>query len=422
MWSAPARAGACAAGGPPHVLFPDDAPNQPTGPGALVWAAGSTCPGGAGARVQEIAPGGPIGAPARPRSSSGALIAPLGALSTASSPHGQIVISGSDPRHPGAELLVQGRAGGRFSALLEGGPLLPPGVLTTAYLGDIALLAPTRAPGAGALGVRIERWFANALGPIAASGRSATGAVSSLTVAMDFRSDAIVAWAQEGSIWVRDLPARGAPRPAHRLGPAGSRPHIAALLSDDNRGIVMWSQTGAATTSVWMDYSAPGPRFGAPTLLEHLSDPGGGAPPPGSPRLIRLSSESVMAAWSGAEAGRWVLRTAPIDQHGLQAVGTVALPEGDALLESLAPGPRGEAIALLGQAAARSGPGGSPPIALWSVRGTETAGRTVFGSPEPVATAAAVAGATVAIEPAGDRAIAAWQGPGGGIYYSLRAP
>ena len=421
-WSAPAAAASCAAAGAPRVLFPDDAPNAPTGPGALVWAASSACPGGAGARVQEIVPGGGLGAPTRPRSSSGALIAPLGAISAATSPHGQIAISGSDPRHPGSELLVQGRAGGRFKALLKGGPLLAPGVLATAYLGDMALLAPTRSAGPGALGVRIERWFANALGPIVPAGRGATGAVSATTVAMDFRSDAVVAWAQDGSIWVSDLPARRAPRPAQRLGPAGSSPHIAALLSDDNRAIVMWSQTGAGTTSVWLDYSAPGPRFGAPRLLEHLADPAGAGPPSGSPQLIRLSSESVMSAWSGAEGGRWVLRTAPIDQHGLQAVGTVALPAGDALLESLAPGPRGEAIALLAEPAGGSGPGAGAAAELWSVRGTETAGRTVFGAPEAVATAAPPTGAGVAIEPGGDRAIAAWQGPGGAIYYSLRGP
>jgi hypothetical protein len=240
---------------------------------------------------------------------------------------------------------------------------------------------------------------------------------------MDFRSDAILAWAQQGSVWVRDLPAHGAPRPAHRLGPAGGSPHLAALLSDDNRSIVMWTQRSGVRTNVWMDYSAPGLRFGPPRLLERLTDPGGATPPTASPQLIRLSSESVMAAWAGAEAGRWVLRTAPIDQHGLRTVATIAAPGGDALLQALAPGPRGEAIALLAEPP--PGPGqsaGSAAQALVSVRGSETAGRTVFGAPELLSTSAVHAGATVAIEPSSDRAVAAWQGPGGVVYYSLQAP
>ncbi len=172
-----------------------------------------------------------------------------------------------------------------------------------------------------------------------------------------------------------------------------------------------------------MDYSATGPRFGAPRLLERIGDPPGVAPPASSPQLIRLSSESVMCAWAGAEAGHWVVRTAPIDQHGLRTVGTIAAPHGDALLEALAPGPRGEAVALLGEPLTDAGGSAEPNRqALLSVRGTETAGRTVFGSPEPLAPPGPLAGATVAIEPGSDRAVAAWEGQGGAVYYSLRTP
>jgi hypothetical protein len=203
----------------------------------------------------------------------------------------------------------------------------------------------------------------------------------------------------------------------------------------------MWSEQRGTRTDVWMDYSATGPRFGAPKLLERSYDPSG--PPPGSPQLIRLSSESVMSAWGGVEAGRWVLRTAPIDQHGLRTVGTIAAPEGDALLAALAPGPRGEAVALFtepqaapaGEAllgepqaghlppALMAGPQ-SPSAAqgLFAVRGIETAGRTQFGAPEAIAPVGPVSGASVAIEPSSDRAVAAWQGAGGVVYYSLRIP
>jgi hypothetical protein len=405
------------------VLFPQDKPSEPTGPGALVWPAVPGCPGGPGARVEEIVPGASPGPPMTPRSASGALLAPRGPLSASSAPHGQIAISGTDSRGGGGALLVQGRAGGPFRALLRGGPLLAPGALSTAYLGDLALLAPSRAGGQGALGVSVERWFANALGPTVAAGGPAQGAVSEITVTLDFRSDALIAWAQGGAVWVRDVPARGEPRPAQRLGPAGAAAHIVALLSDDNRGIVMWSQRSGARTNVWMDHSATGPRFGAPRLLEHVLAPGGAPAPDLSPQLIRLSSESVMAAWAGTEGGHWVVRTAPVDQHGLRTVGTIAATGGDALLAALAPGPRGEAIVLFAQP--RQEPGWSPAPtaqALYSARGFESDGRTAFGAPEAIAADGPLSDATVAIEPGSDRAIAAWRGLGGAIYYSLRAP
>jgi hypothetical protein len=185
----------------------------------------------------------------------------------------------------------------------------------------------------------------------------------------------------------------------------------------------MWSEQQGTTTSTWMDYSQPGPRFGSARLLERLDDPEQGSPAAGAPQLIRLSSESVMSAWAGAANGRWVVRTAPIDQHGLRSVSTIAVPGADVLLDALAPGPRGEAIALLAEPRPGAGqPVAAAPQALLAARGIELAGRTAFGSLEQIAAPAALSGANVAIEPDSDRALAAWQGPGGVVYYSLRAP
>jgi hypothetical protein len=381
------------------------------------------CADGAGARVDEVLPGQAPGAPARPVSRSDAPLAPVGPLAAASGPHGQIVLAGGDPRHPSRALIVQGRAGGAFKVLLNGGP--PPAAesISTAYLGDVAFATPSPANGAS---VSVERWFANSLGPIfpAPPTTVANGRPTALTVSMDFRSDAILAWAQGGSVWVRDLPAKGPPRAPQRLGPAGAEPHIAALLSDDNRGIVMWSAQSGSTTATYLDYSATGPRFGRPMLLERDADPASLVPPANSPLLIRLSSESVMTAWAGVEGSDWVIRTAPIDQRGLQTVSTIAAPSGDALLSALAPGPRGEAVALFTEPGI--GSDGKPSTSsqtLWAARGIDAApGRTVFAAPEQVAPAGVIAGASVAVEPGSDRALAAWRGAGGQITYSLRAP
>lgn len=410
-------------GGSPRVLFPQDKPNDPTGPGAIVWTPAGACPGGAGARVDQVLPGQAPGAPARPTSRSGVAIAPVGPLAAASAPHGQILLAGGDPHHRSRALVVQGRAGGTYETLLDGGPLPAPESISTAYLGDVAFATPS--PSSGAT-VSVERWFANALDPIFPAPRAvpASGRPTALSVAMDFRSDAILAWAQGGSVWVRDLPAKGPPRPPQRLGPAGSEPHIASLLSDDNRGMVMWSARRGASTATYLDYSATGPRFGVPSVLERDEDPAGIAPPASSPLLIRLSSESVMSAWAGVEGSDWVIRTAPIDQRGLQTVSTIAAPSGDALLSALAPGPRGEAVALFTEPG--MGSDGKPSTStqtLWAARGIDAApGRTLFAQPEQVAPAGPVAGASVAVEPGSDRALAAWRGAGGQILYSLRAP
>ena len=239
---------------------------------------------------------------------------------------------------------------------------------------------------------------------------------------MDFRSDALVAFAQGGEVYARDLPSSGAHHVLQRLGPAGSHPHILALLSDDNRGIVMWVRQRGATTSIYFDYSAAGVRFGPPRLLESFTDPDRLAPPTGGLQLIRLSSESVMSAWAGAEDGHWVVRSAPIDQHGLQQISTISNPDGDALLSALQPGPKSEAIALWTQPLRTAT--GAPNLAqqsLLAARGIDALpGKTIFGQPEEVAPPGPISDATLAIDPDTDRAIAAWRGSGGSIRYSIR--
>ena len=305
--------------------------------------------------------------------------------------------------------MVEGPARGPFSPLPHAGSRMPGSALASAYLGDLAVLGRH----GGALSLEVQRWFGGPPGPprfVAAPGTPPAGA----TVALDYRSDALAAWSADGSVWARALPASGRELPVQRLGPAGASTRIAALLSDDNRAIVMWSTARGGAGEVYLDQSATGPRFTAPArLIEH--DPGAAGEPSTSPQLVRLSSESVMAAWAGAEGERRVIRSAPIDQRGLRAVSTISAPATDALLAALAPGPRGEAVMLVTE----PGPGGQ---ALLAVRGTEAAGRTLFGAPELIAEPGPVTGAAVAVEPGSDRAFAAWRGAAGAIEYSVRGP
>ncbi len=422
-WSPPAALGACPAGSAARVVFPSDSPNHATGRGAIVWSASSACPGGEGARVAAIGRGDVPGAAAVPRTAAGRPLAPRGSLAASGAPHGQILIAGSSPGAPQDGLLVQGAAGGPFSALQPGEGSAAPMALTTAYLGDVALASPPAGRGsADELRVHVERFFSNDFVRSVSASAAGAGPVQAVTVAMDYRSDALAVWAHGGAIYARDLPAKGAEHPIQRLASVGSHTRIAAVLSDDERAIVAWAEQRGTQTSVYIDRSAIGVRFRAPQLLERFDDPDGLPTPAGSPSLVRLSSESVMLAWAGSTAGHWVVRTAPVDLNGMQAVSTIAAAGGDALLDDLTAGPDDDALLMWTEPLPTAA--GAPDMArqaIFAARGTEGyPGRTFFGEGEQVAPPGPVSNATVALDPASDRAVAVWQGEAGKIEYSVR--
>lgn len=423
QWSVPAKLSDCAANPVVRVVFPSDKPNQATGQGAIVWSATSACPGGPGARVAPLAASDVAGAPIVPRSASGEPIAPRGQIAASGAPHGQIAIAGTSPGTTGAGLLIQGTASGPFAPLKTSGGFAAPLALDTAYLGDMAVASsPAGARGGDALNVHVERFYARDFTRNVSARAPGGGPVQALTVAMDFRGEALAAWAQRGTIYARLIPNKGPARPLQRLGSAGSDPQISALLSDDNRAIVAWAGRRGAQTSVYIDRSAPGVRFRAPQLLERFRNPDGLTSPAGSPSLVRLSTESVLLAWAGSAAGHWVVRTAPVDLNGVLSVGTIAAPGADALLAALAPGPVDDALVLWTEPLpTRAGQPDMARQAIFAARGTEVGGgRASFDEPEQVDAPGPVSDATVAFDPTSDRAVLAWQGEAGTIDYSIR--
>jgi hypothetical protein len=414
-WSAPATLSTCLGAGAPRATFPRNSPTHATGPGAIVWSSTSGCAQGAGTFVSAIGRGDTPGRPAFLRAPGGRKVSLRPPLALAPAPHGQIVIAGSG----GENSLVQGSARGTFTPLGTIAGASESGTLATGYLGDVGAIWPA---GDG-VQARIERYFANRLSaPMTAAGGG--GPVQTPTISLDFRTDAIAVWQQAGAIYARDLPASGQLHRTQKLAASGPHPKITALISDDNRAIVAWADDRDGKTSVYLDDSATGVRFAAPHLLERFADPGGLAYPGGSPRLIRLSSESVMLAWTGAERGHWVVRSAAIDLNGLRGGSTVSAPEDDALLSDLEPGPDGEAIAVWGEpqpnAAGRLDLGRQ---AIYAARGIDASpGKTIFGNPELLAPAGANSEATLAFDPASDRAIALWRGAGSSLEYAIRTP
>jgi hypothetical protein len=423
QWSAPAELSGCPAGPTTRVVFPSDKPNQSSGQGAIVWSASSACGDGQGARVSPLSSSDVPDAPIIPRSASGKPIVPRGQITASGAPHGEIVIAGTAPATPGAGLLIQGLASGPFAALKTSGGLAAPMALGTAYLGDMAVASPsTGARTDGILDVHVERFYAHDFTRNVSARIPGGGPMRALTLAMDFRGEALAVWAQRGSIYARLIPNKGPARPLQRLGPAGSDPRISALLSDDNRAIVAWSERHGTQTSVYIDRSALGVRFRRPQLLERFLNPDA-ASPAGSPSLVRLSSETVLLAWAGSAGGPWVVRTAPVDLNGVLSIGTVSAPGTDALLADLAPGPEDDALLLWTEPLpTRTGQPDMARQAIFAARGTEAGGgRAIFGEPERVAAPGPVSDATVALDPDSDRAVAAWQGEAGTIEYSIRA-
>jgi hypothetical protein len=408
------------------VVFPSDKPTHGTGPGAIVWSASSSCPAGAGAQMASISPEDLPGEPTRPRTATGRAIALAGPLAAAPGPYGRVVIAGSSTAGAttpaGGLLLTEGLAGGPFTTPLHLGGPASTFAFTTAYLGDVALVSA-----AGGLQLRVQRHHAGHFSvPAQVTATSAGGSVDALTVALDFRSDRLVVFSQRGSLYARELPAKGAPHAIQRLGrawigpPLGAR--IAAVASDDDRAIVAWSNRSAGQTSIYVSRSQTGVRFGAPQLLERFPDPPGLPAYVDSPRLVRLSSESVMLAWTGAQDGHWVVRTAPIDLHGVRAADTISPPGRDALLAGFAPGPDDEVLALWTEPQPSTTGLDLARQAIFAARGFDAyPGQTAFAAGEQVAPPGANSDATIALDPDSDRAIAAWRTGAGLLAYAIRS-
>jgi hypothetical protein len=482
-WSQPAILSGCPGAGAPHVVFPSDSPTHGTGPGAIVWSTSSPCPAGAGVLVSAISPEDDVpGQPALPRTAAGQTIALRGSVAATPGPYGRIVIAGASAGEhtaPAGELLLtEGQAGGSFASPTALGGPASTFAFTTAYLGDVAFASLIDAPSgsvvqpsggseehlqAGRIGsvrpgtspggvgndgtgdtaagdpagtgdesgvqLRVQRHHADGFAAPAQVGAAGAGSssVQALTVALDYRSDALVVWSQHGSLYARELPASGAPQPVQRLGwvgigsPAGAR--IAAVLSDDDRAIVAWTDRHDGQTSVYVSRSQPGVRFTGPQLLEDFPDPPDLPAYVVSPRLVRLSSESVMLAWTGAVAGHWAIRVAAIDLHGVRPPSTVSPAGQDALLAALAPGPDDEALALWTEPLQTAAGLDLDSQAIFAARGFDAyPGHTAFAAGEEVAPPGPNSEATVALDPDSGRAVAAWRTGAGELAYSIRAP
>jgi hypothetical protein len=298
--------------------------------------------------------------------------------------------------------------------MLAGGSVPP--ALARGYLGDVAIATVVPGP---AIAVRTQRYFSSAFAPARLIPLPA-GRVTALKVTMDYRSDVLLAWQQNGAIYARMLHATGRLDPAQRLGPSQPYPQLQALVSDNDHGFAAWSTTAAINgsvpvTRIYLDHSADGVRFpAAAQLLASFVDPERLGRSPGSLELVRLSSENVMLAWTTAEHGHYVVRAAPAVYAVSGPTVRLSDPHRQAVLAGLAAGPAREAVALWKDAPLPTEIGlRSGHTELWAAR-TFIGHHDRIGAdgPEMVLPAGTEVAPAVAVDPAGDRAVVVWLTPG----------
>jgi hypothetical protein len=406
-WSSPTPLSRCGAAIGPRVAFPGESPSIPTGPGAIVWAQDPACAGGSAQAALGVSVAA-LGPDERTALSGSELlpVSPSGTLAAVGASRGRVAVAVTlgGPASSPSTALLQGKATGPLGAgTVISGSLFS---LAHAYLGDAAIA--TVLPGV-AIEVRVERYFRSDFGqpqriPIEA------GRVSALTATMDYRSDVLVAWQQHGAIYAHMLRASGRPEPTQRIGVSAPDPQLRALVSDNDHGMIAWSSANRpapGATSVRIAFSGAGVRFAGSRLVASFADPQGAGSAPGALALVRLSTENVMLAWTDSEHGHYVVRAAPAVFAGTRPPARLSDPAAQSVLADLAPGPAGEAVALWSATPAASFERSHNE--LWAARAfVERHGRVGFSAPELVAPAAANAASSVAIDPANDRALAAW--------------
>ena len=412
-WSSPVALPGCGSIGPPLVAFPSAAPTLRSGTGAILWQGNA----GACTSALVLAPLSTDDLARSPRvlhTSSGAPVGLSGSLVSATTGRGRIVVAGD------VGTVTEGEAGGAFARpqSLGGGPPL---AAASSYLGDVALasVVHTHSGASAAITLRIQRHSSDQL--IAPRTIHAVGRrISALAVTLDYRGDVLVAWQARMSIYATVLHASGKLDAVQRVGASGPNAQLQALVSDDGRGIVAWASTRHASTSIYLNISAPALRFGPPLRLETFRPPAGVRLTAGSLRLTRLATESVIMAWTGMSDRHLAVRITPVLLGGPRPPATVSDPHTDAVLADLQPGPDGEVLALWTAGARRARSAQIVAARGFVARG----GHAAFRPSETIAIATASADPSVAIDPGNDRALVAWRGsaPDHAVLFSARMP
>jgi len=146
-------------------------------------------------------------------------------------------------------------------------------------------------------------------------------------------------------------------------------------------------------------------------VLVHFPEPAQQRLTPGAIALVRETpSEGVLAAWTMVAGSDFVVQAAGLTSDTVLAPATIALPGTDLRLAALATGPRDDFVAVLASAPRSDGGFDQSEQAILAARSVPGGpGGTAFATPTQLATAGPNSAPSVAIDPATDRAVVAWQ-------------
>jgi hypothetical protein len=425
-WSQPATLRSCAPARDPQVVFPFSEPSRRSGRGAILWLGSPPGCALAGAVTLNAATLHTSDRPGVARSAleGRALSAPLAAAGTTA---GQLV---AVLDAAAGSTLAEGPAGARLRRVATIGAPATALAVADGYIGDADVVSVHPIDGRQAIELRAQRHYDRAFAP-AVTMLEGAAPITSLGVALDFRADSLVTWAQSGEVHAQWVSNAGSVSPPQVLGPAGYAPQIAAVLSDDNRAFVLWSHQPApgssAQTTIYLEHSAVNVTFSAPArAIATLSQPPAQRLGPGAVALVRVTpSEGVMALWPIMLDGDYAVQAAGLTSAKVLTPATISQIGADLRLAAIATGPRDDVVVVL-ERAARATAGGFD-----QTQQAILAARTVPGGPGGVAFEAPAllapegpnSAPAVAVDPASDRAVLAWQtvvGGSGQIAYAVR--
>lgn len=415
-WSAPVALANCGAATQPKVVFPFSAPGMRSGEGAIVWLGSSPdCTDkGSGVTSLDIAALHSDDEPAAPRALMSGAAARTGLaapLQVAGTTHGQIVAVAAAA---GAAVLADGFATSGIDELTSLGGSGAQTATMDGFIGDADVATVTESAGQYGIELFAQRHYASHFGKgYYLSGGPAR--ITALAIGMDFRADRLVIWAQGGEVWARYVTNAGHAKGKQELGPSGYDPQIAAVLSDDDRAFVLWTDEPApgvsGATSVLLAHSAVGPTFHGTTTLASFTEPAGVRLTAGSVAAERLSSEGVALLWPALADGNYEIESAGATDTGVLAPSVLAEPGEDLRLGAVATGPRNE-IVVLAEVAPRTVDGfDQSHQQLLTTRSNEVRdpGGLGFGPLTQLAAAGPNSDPAVAVDPDTDTAVAAWQ-------------
>ena len=422
-WTAPATLSTCGPATAPKVAFAFKSPLQRVRDGAIVWLGLSpSCTDvGTGKTSIDIAALGSDdlpGAPSEFTAGKAADVGLLAPLSTTITARGKIVViagsSAVSTLGSPAGVFGEGYATGTVGSLK---PVAGPADLVATATGvigdsDIASVIVT-ARGQHFILLRAQRHHAYAFAaPYALP--TGSGPITALALGMDYRADTIVVWAQDGEIWARWVSNVGALAPKQLLGPSGYAPQIAAVLSDDNRSFVIWSDEPApgfaGLTRIYLDHSATGPIFHGASVLSAYSEPSDVRLTPDAVELVRLSGEGVVALWPALLDDFYVVDAGSVDSPQLSNPSVLSGPSEDVRLGAAAAGRRND-LAVLVEVAPRLANGwDATQQQILATRSNQTPGPGLGFAPlAPLTPPGTNSDPSIAVDPDSDVAVAAWQ-------------